>query len=277
VSLWGENDLQLQVQVDPQKLRAKGVTRDQVIATTGNGVFVSPLTYLQGLHAGQRRLRRHHNQRSVSKHLLARPGPGRRWQVRRPGRKGVRLEDIGTVVEDHQPLIGSASVHGSPGLVMVIEKLPGADTMAVTNAVNTALDAMAPGLTDIAMRPLALQAATFVKTAEHNLTRTGSIAAIALLLAIAVLMVDWRRILVCVLACRCRWCAPPWVLHLRGETFDSMSFHRPLGGRRTGRARRRGDQRGRRACAAPNGARERRSKPWPRRWATSAARSSSPT
>ncbi len=36
VAIWGQRDLQLQVQVDPKVLAAKGVTLDQVIRTTGN-------------------------------------------------------------------------------------------------------------------------------------------------------------------------------------------------------------------------------------------------
>src|SRR5690348_1629685 len=39
VAIWGQRDRQLQVQVDPEKLRAAGVTLDQVIDTTGNALW----------------------------------------------------------------------------------------------------------------------------------------------------------------------------------------------------------------------------------------------
>jgi len=225
VALWGENDLQLQVQVDPQKLRDRGVTLDQVIASTGNGVFTSPLTYLEASTPGNGGFVETNNQRLAVQHLLPVQSPADVGKFRiQDNTAGVKLSDVATVVEDHQPLIGDASVHGGPGLVLVIEKLPGANTMKVTNAVNAALDAMAPGLTDLQMDRSLYKPATFVKTAEHNLTRTGSIAAIALLISVGLLTLDWRRILVCLLAAPVPIVAAAWVMYLRGETFDSMTF-----------------------------------------------------
>src|SRR5258708_36556449 len=52
VSIWGQRARQMQVQVDPDKLRAKGVTLDQVISTTGNSLFVSPLNFLEASTPG---------------------------------------------------------------------------------------------------------------------------------------------------------------------------------------------------------------------------------
>ncbi|HYZ02088.1 MAG TPA: efflux RND transporter permease subunit, partial [Candidatus Binatia bacterium] len=46
VAIWGQRERQLQVQVDPERLRAQGVTLSQVIRTTGNAQLVSPLTFL---------------------------------------------------------------------------------------------------------------------------------------------------------------------------------------------------------------------------------------
>ena len=42
VSVYGQRDRQLQVQVDPKHLRAKGVSLTQVIDTAGNALWVSP-------------------------------------------------------------------------------------------------------------------------------------------------------------------------------------------------------------------------------------------
>ncbi|MGH9199277.1 MAG: efflux RND transporter permease subunit, partial [Acidimicrobiia bacterium] len=47
VSIWGQREQQLQVQVDPQRLKDQGVSLDEVIATTGNALWVSPLTFLE--------------------------------------------------------------------------------------------------------------------------------------------------------------------------------------------------------------------------------------
>src|SRR5437879_9056503 len=52
VAIWGQRDLQLQVQVDPKALAAKGVTLDQVIHTTGNAQAVSQLSFLEASTPG---------------------------------------------------------------------------------------------------------------------------------------------------------------------------------------------------------------------------------
>src|SRR5262245_43530820 len=46
VAIWGIRDRQLQVQVDPQRLAANRVTLDQIVSTTGNALWVSPLSFL---------------------------------------------------------------------------------------------------------------------------------------------------------------------------------------------------------------------------------------
>jgi Cu/Ag efflux pump CusA len=52
VSIWGLRDQQLQVQVDPQVLRDRKVTLNQVISTAGNAQVVSPLSFLEASTPG---------------------------------------------------------------------------------------------------------------------------------------------------------------------------------------------------------------------------------
>src|SRR5512141_2709339 len=47
VAIWGNRDRQLQVLVDPNKLQSSGVSLQQIVDTTGNALWVSPLTYLE--------------------------------------------------------------------------------------------------------------------------------------------------------------------------------------------------------------------------------------
>ncbi len=52
VAIWGNRDRQLQVQVDPARLRAQGVSLEQVVETTGNALWVSSLTFLEASTPG---------------------------------------------------------------------------------------------------------------------------------------------------------------------------------------------------------------------------------
>src|SRR3954452_23447366 len=52
VAVWGQRERQLQVQIEPDKLEANNVSLDQVVKTTGNAMWVSPLTFLQASTPG---------------------------------------------------------------------------------------------------------------------------------------------------------------------------------------------------------------------------------
>ncbi|MCK4899058.1 MAG: efflux RND transporter permease subunit, partial [Anaerolineales bacterium] len=52
VSIWGLREWQLQVQVDPEQLQEQGVSLMQVIETTGEALWVSPLSYLESSSPG---------------------------------------------------------------------------------------------------------------------------------------------------------------------------------------------------------------------------------
>jgi Cu/Ag efflux pump CusA len=60
----------------------------------------------------------------------------------------LTLADVSEIVVDHQPLIGDAVVNDSSNLLLVIEKLPGTNTLEVTKGVESALAALKPGLRD---------------------------------------------------------------------------------------------------------------------------------
>ena len=50
---------------------------------------------------------------------------------------------------DHQPLGGDAVINDGPGLLLVVQKYPGANTPQLTKGLDEALDDMRPGLRDI--------------------------------------------------------------------------------------------------------------------------------
>ena len=61
----------------------------------------------------------------------------------------LRLAHVADVKIDHQPLIGDAVVNDGDGLLLVVEKFPGANTLEVTKGVEDALEELRPGLTGI--------------------------------------------------------------------------------------------------------------------------------
>ncbi|MCU1354444.1 MAG: acriflavin resistance protein [Acidimicrobiales bacterium] len=223
VSLFGQRDLQLQVQVDPRKLQANHVSLDQVITTTGNALFVSPLTFLEASTPGSGGFFDTPNQRLQVQHILPIRSPSDLAKIAVAETSSrLRLSDVATVVQDHQPLIGDASVKAGPGLVMVVEKLPGANTLEVTKAVNDALDGLAPGLAGIDVDRSVFQPAAYVRHASHNVRVLAIAGALLALAALGLALFDWRAALVGFTTAALSLTVAALVLYLRGVTFDAL-------------------------------------------------------
>jgi Cu/Ag efflux pump CusA len=226
VAIWGQRDQQLQVQVDPRRLREKHVTLDQIIATTGNAQLVSPLTFLEASTPGTGGFIETPTQRLQVRHVfdrLSTPAALSNVPVE-DSPSNLRLGDVATVVEDHQPLIGDAVVNGGGGLMLVVEKLPGADTLAVTRGVEAALDDLRPGLAGMRTDTHVFRPASFVEDAIGNLTLAIVIGAALLAFALVALLMRWRTVLTSLLAGSLSLVAGALVLELLGATMNAISF-----------------------------------------------------
>ena len=226
VSIWGFRDRQLQVQVDPEQLRDRGVTLEQVVESAGNAQISTPLSFLEGSTPGtggfietpQQRL----GVRNVFDKLIDPEELGNVPVEATGGR--LRLTDVSNVVEDHQPLIGDAVVNDSDGLLLVVEKFPGADTLAVTEGVEAALADLRPGLAGMEPDTSLFRPATFIEHAMDNLTLALTIAGVLALLVAAAFLFEWRAVLIGLFTVPLSLVSAALVLDLLGETFNAISF-----------------------------------------------------
>jgi Cu/Ag efflux pump CusA len=170
VAVWGQEDRQLQVQVDPEQLRAKGVGLDQVIETSANALWVSPLTFVEASTPGTGGFVETGNQRIGIQHESPITTAADLAKVRVQGTKSdLVLGDVADVIENHQPLIGDAVVDGKPGLLLVVQRFPGTNLLTVTKTVERALDDMQPGLNGIEFDTGIYRPASYVETSIDNL------------------------------------------------------------------------------------------------------------
>jgi CzcA family heavy metal efflux pump len=199
VAVWGDRDRQLQVQIDPERLRARGVTQQQVIETAGNALWISPLTFLEASAPGAGGWIDGPNQRLEVRHVLPLSSPEDLARVPMRG-TSYRLGDVATVVEGHPPMIGDALLNDDPGLLLVVEKLPGANTMEVTRRVEAALAELQPGLPGMVLDSSVFRSASFIELAFSNLATLGIVAAVLVALVLAVFFYDWRAALISLIA-----------------------------------------------------------------------------
>ena len=222
VSIWGQRERQLQVQVDPARLLANHVSIDQVVQTTGNAMWVSPLTFLQASTPGSGGWIDTPQQRLEVRHIFPITKASQLAEVTVDGAAPLRLSDVANVVEDHQPLIGDAVLTGGEDSLIVVEKFPNANTLEVTRGVEEALAKLRPGLAGINIDTSIARPATFIDESIDNLTRAAVIGAILLVAALAALLFQWRAALVAALAVPVSLMAGLLVLDVRGDTVNLM-------------------------------------------------------
>ena len=227
VAIWGQRERQLQVQVDPAKLRDKNVTLEQIISSTGNALWVSPLTFLEASSPGTGGFIDTPSQRLGIQHNLPIIAPADLAQVpieEATGAAQLTLGDVATVVEDHQPLIGDAVLTGEAvgdaGFMVVVDKLPYANTADVTKGIEDALDELRPGLAGLEMDSTIFRPASYVDQSVDNLQRSVLIGAVLLIAVLFALFLSWRAAVTAAVAIALSFTVAALVIHLLGKTFN---------------------------------------------------------
>ncbi len=231
VAIWGFRDKQLQVLVDPERLRDRGVSLQEIIRTSGNALEVSPLTFLEQSSPGTGGFIDTVNQRLHIFHEQAINTPRELAQVPLESEDGgavlrggqpVTLGEVTEVRESHQPLIGDALCRQGDCLLLVIEKFPGANTLEVTRGVDDALEQMQPGLAGIQIDTSMYRPASYIESSFANLGRALLIGGILLLLVLGAFFFNWRTALTSVVAIVLSLAAAAFVLYITRTTVNTM-------------------------------------------------------
>ena len=225
VAIWGQREQQLQVLVDPERLRERDVTLNQVISTTGNAQLVSPLSFLEASTPGSGGFIDTPNQRLQIRHILPITTPDELSRVVVEGtNRKLRLGDVAELREGHQPLIGDAVVGDGEGLLLVVEKFPGANTLDVTRGVEDALEALQPGLAGIEVDTTVFRPATFIERAIDNLTVALAVGGLLVGLILIAFLLQWRTVLVSLVAIPLSLVAAGLVLSLTGASINTLAI-----------------------------------------------------
>jgi len=226
VAIWGQRDRQMQVLVDPARLRTERVLLQHVVESTGNALWVSPLTFLDASTPGAGGFIDTPNQRLSVQHVFPIKTPEDLAQVpiapEDTGGRIVRLGDVATIVEDHPFLIGDALVDDGPGLMLLIEKFPDADTVSVTLGVEEALAALGPGLAGVRIDTTVFRPATYIEEATGSLAITLLAGFILAALAALVYFRGWRPALIVAIALPVSLVAAALVVHAAGMTLNAV-------------------------------------------------------
>ena len=224
VAAWGHRKRQLQVQVDPERLRASGVTLDQTIEETADALSVGLLAYKKGAKTGTGGFVETPEQRLQVRHVLPVVTQDDLSRVTLQSSNGetLLLGDVADVVEGHPPMKGDGIVNDGPGLLLVVEKFPWANTLEVTEGVDDALEQMKPGLEGIEIDSTIFRPASFIEVSIDNLTRAMILGSCMVILVLFAFLYEWRAALISVTAIPLSLMSAALVLYFYGATINTM-------------------------------------------------------
>jgi CzcA family heavy metal efflux pump len=224
VAIYGEQLKQQHVQVDPQLLAEHGVSLEQVMDQTADSLDAGLLRYSEGHVIGTGGFVQTGGQRLDVQNVVPIVRPDDLAKVPLEGRDGtnLRLEDVANVKWDSQPLIGDAVVNDGPGLLLVVQKFPNANTLEVTRGVEEAIDDMRPGLPGMQIDTTIFRPATFIELALANLTKALLLGVLLVILILAAFLFEWRTAFISLIAIPLSLLAAVLVLVSRSATINVM-------------------------------------------------------
>ncbi len=213
VAIWGQRDKQFQVLVDPQKLRAAGVTLDAITKAAGDAAVISAGGFIDTPNL---RL-------SVTQvALINTPEDLARTVVEFRNGAPVRLGDVAEVKVGHPPLIGDAVINDGDGILLIVEKQPWGNTLDVTTGVEKVLEEMKPALPGVIIDSTIFRPATFIQLSIDHLTEALWLGCLLVVVVLALFLGDWRTTIISITAIPLSLAIALLLLRWRGETINTM-------------------------------------------------------
>jgi CzcA family heavy metal efflux pump len=224
VPIWGERLEMLQVQVDPARLDKENVTLDTVMGATSDALDAGLVQYSEGHFIGRGGWVEDADSRMVVRHVLPiiEVEDLAEMPITTNDGRQIPLNRVADLRRDHQPLIGDAVINEGDGLMLIVEKLPWANTMDVTKGVEEALAEMRPGLQGIEIDSSIFRPATFIEESIDNLTRALIIGALLMIFMLTLFLYSWRTALISVVAIPLSLLAAVLVLNWQDATLNTM-------------------------------------------------------
>ena len=213
VAIWGQRDRQFQVMVDPDRLRANGVTLDALTKAVTDSAAVGAGGFIDGP-----------NQRIAVRYKspIVEPEDLAKMPVVVRNGAPITVGDVAEVRIGFPSPIGDAVINDGPGLLLIVEKQPIGNTLEVTRNVEKALEALKPGLKDVDLDPTIFRPAGFIEKSLENLTEAMWIGLSLVVVILVAFLFDWRTAVISLIAIPLSLVAATLILIWMGVTINTM-------------------------------------------------------
>ncbi|MBZ5512875.1 MAG: efflux RND transporter permease subunit [Acidobacteriia bacterium] len=217
VAVFGGDEKQYQVQIDPQQLTKHDIGVDQVLAAAkqasgirGAGFITTPNQQLIVQSEGQ----------AITSSELAKS-----VVLQRQG-ANLTLGDVAHVTEGAAPRLGAASVMRRPAVILMVSAQYGANTLEVTRHLDRAIDELRPVLAaqNIQINSSIFRPARFIDSALHNLRTSLIVGGILVVVVLFLFLFNFRTAAISCTAIPLSLLAATIVIERFGNTLNTMTL-----------------------------------------------------
>ena len=193
VTVLGGRMPEYQVLYDPEKMRQAGITLKDLKESVENAQSTVPAGYIEdvaGLELPVQQASRAFTPEEIKRALVPAHPSG-----------VLRVEDVAEVKIDGAPRRGNAGFAGRECVVLSVQKVPGANTLALTEQVDAAVKEFAQSRlpANIKLRADAYRQADFINLSLENGKETLIIAGIVVMLVIVLTLLNLRTAIITLL------------------------------------------------------------------------------
>jgi CzcA family heavy metal efflux pump len=216
-TLYGGDERQLQVEVDPKELNARDLAFNDVISAVRSATGVRGGGFIET--PNQRVLIESRGQTLTAAELGAAVLPAASGSP-------LRLRDFATVKEGAAPKFGDTLIMGKPGVMLGLSSQYGANTLEVTRAAEAEIDSMRPTL---AARGVTLYAglhrpANFIENALSGVRRDVLVGAALIAVLLFLFLRDVRSVVVAFASIPLALLSAVIVVNSLGWTINTMTL-----------------------------------------------------
>ncbi len=217
IAVFGGDEKQYQIQINPQQLTQHDIGVDEVVAAARQATGIRGAGFVTT--PNQRIILQTDGQATTSGELA------KTVILQRQG-ANLTLGDVARVTEAAAPRLGAASVMAQPGVMLMVSAQYGANTLEVTRNLDRALAELRPTLDkqDIQMDSGIFRPARFITTALDNLRGSLIIGGILVVIVLFLFLFNFRTAAISCTAIPLSLLAATVVIERLGYTLNTMTL-----------------------------------------------------
>ncbi len=206
---------QIEVQPDPHRLAAFGVSMEELEVAVSRAAGNATSGYLQ---SGPQEIMVRNLGMTTNLDDLA------KTVIKTVGSRPVLISDVAAVHHAVRTMRGDASVNGTPGVILSIDKAPGFDALQLTKQIETALAELSPTLPEGVTVEILFRQGDFIEHAIGNLKEAIRDGAIMVTIVLFLFLLNLRTTAITLMAMPLSFAVTMLIFKLLGVSVNSMTL-----------------------------------------------------